>query len=318
MEELIRSFLVDQKWVRETPTVSFLAAGEYNQNFLVQSGEKRLVFRINRGSQLGLSDQIGYEFNVLRCVEPSGVTPRPLRVHSGTRPFGGGVMLMEFLPGKALVYERDLKPAAGIFARIHALPPCPELVVQKDPVAAIASESLALINRYPDHLLTRQRRMLLDYHQRIKRLGEDNRLLFAADRPCVVNTEVNSGNFLISAHGAYLVDWEKAVVSSRYQDLGHFLSPTTTLWKTSTVFTNEHKHEFLKAYHQELPDPPELEKLAYLSGIMEQVIILRGLSWCFMAHHEYENAFKPLTDEHTRQKIAFYMQDMERIMPPAS
>jgi aminoglycoside phosphotransferase (APT) family kinase protein len=318
VEELIRSFLVDQKWVQETPTVSFLAAGEYNQNFLVQSGKKRLVFRINRGSQLGLDDQIRYEFNVLRCVEASGVTPRPLRVHSGTRPFGGGVMLMEFLPGKALVYERDLKRAAGIFARIHALPTCPELVVQKDPVAAIASESLALINRYPDHLLTRQRRILLEYHQRISRLGEDNRLLFAADRPCVVNTEVNSGNFLISAQGAYLVDWEKAVVSSRYQDLGHFLSPTTTLWKTSTVFTNEHKHEFLKAYHQELPDPPALEKLEYLSGIMELVIILRGLSWCFMAHHEYENGLKPLTDEHTRQKIAFYMQDMERIMPPAS
>jgi aminoglycoside phosphotransferase (APT) family kinase protein len=318
VEELIRAFLVDQRWVQETPTVSFLAAGEYNQNFLVQSGEKRLVFRINRGSQLGLSDQIGYEFNVLRCIEPSGVTPRPLHVHSGTRPFGGGVMLMEYLPGKALVYERDVKRAAGIFARIHALPPCPELVVQEDPVAAIASESLSLINRYPDHLLTRQRRLLLDYHQRIRRLGEDNRLLFAADRLCVVNTEVNSGNFLISAKGAYLVDWEKAVVSSRYQDLGHFLSPTTTLWKTSTVFTQEQKNDFLKAYHRELPDPPALEKLVHLSGIMEQVIILRGLSWCFMAHHEYKNGLKPLTDEHTRQRIALYMQDMERIMPPAS
>ena len=202
MEALIASFLLDRGWVEEAPEVSFLAAGEYNQNFLVRAGTRRLVFRINRGSQLGLADQIGYEFNVLRCVEPSGVTPRPLRVHRDARPFGGGVMLMEFLPGTALVYERDLERAAGIFARIHALPPCPELVVQEDPVAAIASESLALIGRYPDHSLTRQRGRLLDYHQRIKRLGQDNRHLFAADGLCVVNTEVNSGNFLISAKNA--------------------------------------------------------------------------------------------------------------------
>jgi aminoglycoside phosphotransferase (APT) family kinase protein len=317
MEALIASFLLDRGWVEESPEVSFLAAGEYNQNFLVQAGDKRLVFRINRGSQLGLADQIEYEFKVLRCVEPSGVTPRPLRVHRDARPFGGGVMLMEFLPGTALVYERDLERAAGIFARIHALPPCPELVVQEDPVAAIASESLALISRYPDHSLARQRGRLIDYHQRIERLGQDNRHLFAADRLCVVNTEVNSGNFLISPQNAYLVDWEKAVVSSRYQDLGHFLAPTTTLWKTETIFTPKQKTDFLKAYHRQLPDPPPLEELMRLGGIMEQVIILRGLSWCFMAHHEYEKGLKPLTDEHTRQKIALYMRDMERIIPAA-
>lgn len=318
MEELIRSFLVDQKWVRDAPTVSFLAAGEYNRNFLVRSGKTSLVFRVNHGSQLGLENQIEYEFNVLRCIESSGATPRPLRVHPDSRPFGGGVMLMEHLPGEALDYGRDLERAAGIFARIHALPPCPELIVQEDPVAAIAAESLTLIRRYPGHGLARQRKTLLDYHERIARLGEDNSALFAADRLCVVNTEVNSGNFLISPQKAYLVDWEKAVVSSRYQDLGHFLSPTTTLWKTETILTPEQKTIFLRAYHRRLSDPPALEELMRLSAIMEQVIILRGLSWCFMAHHEYENASKSLIDEGTRQRIALYMRDMERIIPSSA
>ena len=314
MEALISSFLVEHEWVQDTPKVSFLAAGEYNQNFMVHSRGRRLVFRINRGSQLGLDDQIEYEFKVLQCVEPSGVTPRPLRVHPDHQPFGGGAMLMQYLPGEALVYERDRKRAAGIFARIHALPPCPELLVQEDPIAAIASESLALINRYPDHALTRQRASLLDYHRRIVRLGEDSRALFAADRLCVVNTEVNSGNFLISPESAYLVDWEKAVVSSRHQDLGHFLAPTTTLWKTETLFTREQKDDFLKAYHRHLPDPPAMEELMHLSRIMEQVIVLRGLSWCFMAHHEYTHAAKPLTDAGTRDKIEHYMLDIDRII----
>jgi aminoglycoside phosphotransferase (APT) family kinase protein len=317
MEALISSFLVEHDWVQDKPKVSFLAAGEYNQNFLVHSKDRLLVFRINRGSQLGLDDQIGYEFKVLQCVEPSGVTPRPLRVHTDHQPFGGGAMLMQYLPGEALVYERDLERAAGIFARIHALPPCPELLVQEDPIAAIASESLALINRYADHALTRQRTSLLDYHRHIVRLGDESRALFAVDRLCVVNTEVNSGNFLISPESAYLVDWEKAVVSSRHQDLGHFLAPTTTLWKTETLFSREQKDDFLKAYHRHLPDPPALEELMHLSRIMEQVIVLRGLSWCFMAHHEYTHAAKPLTDTRTREKIELYMRDLDRIIGSA-
>ena len=318
MEALIAAFLLDRGWVETTPQVRFLAAGEYNQNYLILDGDTRLVFRINHGSQLGLADQIEYEFKALQCVAPSGATPRPLRVHGDARPFGGGVMLMEYLPGGPLVYERDWERAAEIFARIHALPPCPELLVQADPVAAIASESLALIERYPEHALPRQRGMLLGYHERITRLGEDSRALFAADRLCVVNTEVNSNNFLISPESAYLVDWEKAVVSSRHQDLGHFLAPTTTLWKTETIFSPQQKRDFLKAYHRRLENPPALEELLRLSRIMEQVIILRGLSWCFMAHHEYTHAAKPLTDEGTRERIELYMRDMERIIPPAS
>jgi aminoglycoside phosphotransferase (APT) family kinase protein len=315
MEELIREFLLEHRWVDTDPGISFLAAGEYNQNYLVRDGARRLVFRINRGSQLGLKDQISYEYRVLRCVEPSGVTPRPLRLHDAPAPFGGGVMLMEFLPGGPLDYARDLEKAAGIFARIHALPTCPGLLVQEDPVAAIAAESLGLVNRYPDHALTRQRALLLDYHERITRLGAETRELFAGDRLCVVNTEVNSGNFLIGPDSAFLVDWEKAVVSSRHQDLGHFLAPTTTLWRTETVITPEDRMVFLKAYRSGLDQAPPLDTLDRLCAVMEMVIILRGLSWCFMAHHEYEQASKPLTDAVTREKINRYMREMDAIIP---
>lgn len=311
MEKLISDFLLEQGWVMDVPAISFLAAGEYNQNFLVRSGGRDMVFRINRGSQLGLDDQIGYEFRVLKCVAPSGVTPRPLRVHPDREPFGGGAMLMEFLPGAALDYGRDLHRAAQIFARIHALPPCPGLLAQEDPVAAIAAESLGLINRYADHALTGERARLLDYHARIVRLGEDNRPLFAGDRPCVVNTEVNSGNFLVGPEGAFLVDWEKAVVSSRHQDLGHFLAPTTTLWRTETVIAPDRRRAFLAAYHADLDDAPPLEALDRLCAVMERVIVLRGLSWCFMAHHEYSHGMKPLTDPLTREKIGRYMRELD-------
>jgi hypothetical protein len=317
MESLIRDFLIKRGWVPGNPEVSFLAAGEYNQNFLVRVGDTRLVLRVNHGSQLGLADQISYEYRVLGCVSPSGVTPLPFRVHPDREALGGGAMLMQWLPGEALDYERDWRRAAGIFARIHALPPCPELLVQDDPVASIAAESLALLERYPDHDLTRERDLLRAEHERILDLGQRYRSAFRADRLCVVNTEVNSGNFLITPRTAYLVDWEKAVVSSRYQDLAHFLAPTTTLWRTDTLFSPARKQAFLRVYRLGRDDAPSMDELSLLCRIMEQVIVLRGLSWCFMAHHEYARGLKALTSPLTRDKILLYMREMTALLAMA-
>lgn len=316
MEEIIRIFLQDKRWVPGQPEVRFLAAGEYNQNYLVTSRGQRWVFRVNRGSQLGLEDQIGYEFAVLRCVADSGVTPRPLHVHKDLVPFGGGAMLMEYLPGRPLVYERDWQRAAEIFARVHAVPVCDGLIVQKDPMAAIAKESLTLIHRYPDHPLTSHKNKLLQYHSRIIKQARSLSSLFTRDRLCVVNTEVNSGNFLITAKTAYLVDWEKGVVSSRYQDLAHFLAPTTTLWKTDTVFTQEEKKRFLTVYSDHLQPPLCLEHTETLCRAMEQTVILRGLSWCYMAWYEYVHGERLLTNEVTRQKIQLYMDSIDTLIPP--
>lgn len=318
LEEKIRTFVRDAGWIAQDCSPRFLAAGEYNQNFLIRTEDRDYVFRINHGSQLGLDDQIGYEFGVLQCVAPSGVTPLPYHVHPGPEAFGRGVMLMEFLPGDPLDYLRDWSRAAGIFARIHALPPCPALLVQSDPVTAITSECLSMINRHPDHGLHAEKSRLLAYHDRLLKLGHNCRDLFRRDRLCVVNTEVNSGNFLISPDRACLVDWEKAVVSSRYQDLAHFLAPTTTLWRTETVLSAEQKQAFLRFYAQELADPPLQDELEYLCAVMENVIILRGLSWCFMAYHEYSRADRPLTNALTWKKIRMYLECMDDLIPNLS
>lgn len=307
MEELIARFVQEQGWVADVIQVSFLAAGEYHTNYLVHGTDSRTVFRINCGSQLGLGDQIGYEFGVLRCLEHSGVTPRPLRVHRDRELFGGGVLLMEFLPGRHLEYATDLSAAAAIFAAVHRQPTCPELIRQDDPVAAIAAESLNLLRRYPDHPLAMERDQLLAYHDEILELGRRHGTALASEPPCVVNTEVNSGNFLIHADRHSLVDWEKAVVSCRYQDLGHFLAPTTTLWRTETVLDRATQTAFLDIYRKLLPQAPPRSDLQQRTLLMEQVIVLRGLCWCFMAHYEYNRVDRSLTSDLTRTKIARYL-----------
>lgn len=311
----IRSFLESSEWVPPPIDVAFLAAGEYNENFLVTDGlGQKAVFRINHGSQLGLDRQIEYEYAVLQAVAPSGVTPQPLHCDPDPEHMDGGVLLMSFLPGRPLDYKKDQHHAAEIFSRIHRLPVSPGLIVQEDPIGDIALESHGLIHRFPDHPLSREKKVLQEYHDTVKRLGEDNADIFKNEPLCMVNTEVNSHNFLITPDKGFLVDWEKAVTSCRYQDLGHFLVPTTTLWKTDHTYTREEKRSFLAAYRSDAGLDLTLDEMAQKTALLEKTILLRGLSWCFMAYYEYTRTDRPLTNETTFNKIRQYLNQIDDLL----
>jgi len=315
MLERIHAFLEAAGWIDGPFTVSFLAAGEYNANYLVKNDSNAFVLRINHGSQLGLGqDQIAYEYRVLEMLAASGVTPRPIACEPNAAPLGGGALLMAYLPGKALDYHRDLEPAAHIFARVHSVPLSGGLVVQADPVLDIARESEGLINRFADHPLEKEGRQIRAYHDSILELADRTRHLFAGEALCLVNTEVNSGNFLISDAGAYLVDWEKAVASFRYQDLGHFMVPTTTLWKRDTVLTTAEKHQFLSFYHRSACPEMDFDELILKTRVLEKTILLRALSWCFMAWYEYTQIDRSLKNPDTFSKIKQYLADIPWIL----
>ena len=185
-------------------------------------------------------------------------------------------------------------------------------------MAAIAEESLGLIRRYPDHPMRAERERLLAYHDEVVRLGERTRELFADEPLAMVNTEVNSGNFIIASGRGWLVDWEKAVISHRTQDLGHFLVPTTTLWKTDHRFDGAGRRAFLEAYAAAARDAGgealDPERLDAQTRVMERTILLRALAWCFMAHHEYTMAGRTLQSEHTFGVIRRYLEGMEWIL----
>lgn len=350
--DAIALFLKEARWLPDTPdpAVAFLAAGEYNENYRVSTAGDDYVFRINHGSQIGQTRQIEYEYTALRLLEPSGVTPRPFYCQPDT-PKLGGVLLMEYLPGGPLDYERDALNAARLFARLHALPsPAadmqrrgsdalppvrrgpnepehtpPLLLIQKTPVADIAAESYGLLTRFPDHARKNDAgRRIFDYYTEILALAQEADHLFATEPLLLVNTEVNSGNFLVHHGAVRLVDWEKAVLSCRYQDLGHFLVPTTTQWKTNYVFAPDARREFLHAYLNALHEYGglpggglSLNELDERTRIMERTILLRALSWSYMAWHEYTSRDRALTNEHTFRTIERYLNQADAILGAA-
>ena len=286
------------------PDFTPLGQGEYNTNytFLHPDGRK-LVLRINTGSQMHLDDQIGYEFSALRALEPSGRTPRALFCDSDRN-----CLVMEHLPGRPLRYETDLEIAAEIFADIHALPPAPGLIEPENPLRAIIDECREMVAHYysweqADPEVVRLLEMLE------KEISSKDLTAPAGLRKCIVNTEVNSGNFLINPGGqSYLIDWEKPLISEPAQDLGHFLVPTTTFWKTDVILTPEGIRHFVRCYERAVNGRFETASLAQRLPLYFTVTCLRGVTWCAMACREYCQPGRAITNADSFRKIQEYLK----------
>lgn len=295
-----------------TLNISPLGQGEYNQNFLFihpLTGQK-LVLRINTGSQMHLDNQIEYEFSALKNLEPSGRTPKAFFYDNTRLILPHGTLVMEWLPGRPLDYRTDLRSAAEIFADIHSTPPPAHtmLIQPTCPAKTIYDECLEMVSHYftwaqADKTVTRLLETLID------EIGRFPLTVPSSAPRCIVNTEVNSGNFLIHPTGDYLIDWEKPLLSEPAQDLGHFLVPTTTYWKTDTILTPEEIHEFVRMYENAAAGRMDTTFLRDRLPLFFTITCLRGVTWCAMALREYSQPDRPLCNTDTFAKIREYLSE---------
>ena len=312
-KEPLRSYLKSEAFLtalglpRETELVfSPLGQGEYNLNytFLHPCTRKKLVLRINTGSQMHLENQIEYEFSALQNLESSGRTPAPLFCCPEHH-----LLVMEWLPGGPLDYRKDMKTAAQILADIHSVP-VPEncrLIHPAAPARAIYEECLEMVQHYydwdqADPMVTGLLKTLV---AEIGTLPLDQ----PSDAPiCIVNTELNSGNFLIDPNGqSHLIDWEKPLLSEPAQDLGHFLAPTTTFWKTDVILTPREVRQFVADYTEAVGDRMDCATLAARLPLFFTVTCLRGVTWCAMAYRQYCQPGRELRNEDTFTKLKAYL-----------
>ena len=287
---------------------SLLGQGEYNLNYSFDHPEtgQKLVLRINKGSQMHLEDQIGYEHSALCDLVPGGRTPKPLFCDSTNN-----LLVMEWLPGRPLVYEnqQNMEAAAGILADIHSLPvPAnTRLIRPSSPARAIYEECLDMAQHYLNWNRAEQKRLKL-INTLIKEIGALPLSEPSAAPRCIVNTELNSGNFLINPGGqSYLVDWEKPLLSEPAQDLGHFLAPTTTFWKTDTILTPTQVKAWAESYVSAINGRMDCSTLAERLPLFFTVTCLRGVTWCAMAYREYSEPGRELTNADTFEKLKAYM-----------
>jgi aminoglycoside phosphotransferase (APT) family kinase protein len=312
-------------WDAERATqIEPLAQGEYNMNYLLSQGGRRWVFRVNIGTQIDRDDQILYEFRALKLLEATGVTPRPYYVDDapGLRDAEGqtyGVLLMEYLPGEMLDYRRDLEAAARLFARVHTCPVAEEvnhLIREKRPLSMTYQECSRLLPVYLDSDLADP--ALRDYLREVLAWADEARhaeRYFLEDPwPCIINTEVNSGNFIVNHRRGtlHLVDWEKPLWGDPSQDLSHFCVPTTTLWKTDYRMSKADKVRFLDAYKAAIDDAYLRETIEARVRLRDPFNCLRGISWSAMAWVTYQTGDHALRNADTFRKVDAYL-DLEFI-----
>lgn len=291
-----------------------LAKGEYNVNYLFEhplSG-KKLVFRLNTASQMHLSNQIEYEYNALKLLETSGRTPKALYVDGSRCHLDYGVLVMEFIEGRPLIYETDMERAAGILADIHAVPALSGcgLVEPESPLEAMLEECENMVSVYYQSELGD-----LKIKKKIEEMLAKGRKLVdtcgaAGERKhkCIVNTELNSNNFLIGEKGDYLIDWEKPILGDPAQDLGHFLAPTTTFWKTDTILGRGEMKNFVRCYKERAGDRLDTYGIEERTGIFVPINCLRGITWSAMAWVEYQRPDRLIKNEYTFNKMCSYLK----------
>ncbi|MCL2852707.1 MAG: phosphotransferase [Defluviitaleaceae bacterium] len=294
----------------DSPAFELLGHGEYNINYLFRkpsTGEK-LVLRVPMGSQMHLSNQVRYEYEALRLLEPSGRTPKPLYIDDSQTAIPYGFLVMSFLPGRALRYESDLEQAAQCLADIHSLdiPAGSHLISPDNPLAAVLEECFAMSQHYLDSDLGTPdvKHLIRELLKRGQKIVENAK---AAESRCLINTELNSGNFLVNDYKTYLVDWEKPLLACPGQDLGHFLAPTTTLWKTDSVLPETEIQSFVKDYcaaSGKYRDPDALWAETEPFFVMT---CLRGITWSSMAWVEYHSPGRALKDAFTFEKMKYYL-----------
>ncbi len=292
-------------------TISFLAQGEYNINYVIESKLGKYVFRVNTGSQLQLDNQIRYEYGALKRLEVSGVTPKVFYVDDTKEFIEYGILIMEFLEGKPLEYHKDLSKAGNIFSKIHSIDlnssDISSFIIEENIFSDRINEANRLLIEFwdspiVDEKLKKYFNAFMDWAIKNK----EKERYFIEDKWHVINnTEVNSHNFIIGDAKSYLIDWEKPVISDPCQDLTQFLAPTTTLWKTDYVLSKEEKESFYRIYVNGLGSKDK--------DIRERVhmytpyLYLRALSWCAYAYIEYHNPNKAIKNMDTFNKIKEYL-----------
>lgn len=284
-------------------------------NYLLCQGQRQWVFRINLGTQIDRDDQILYEYRALQLLADTGVTPIPYYVDDARDRLPHGVLLMEYLSGEALDYRRDLEAAARVLARIHSISAeitDNHLIIEKNPLSMTFQECSQLLKVYFES--ERAVRGVAEYLKDVLTWAREacsKESYYLADPwPCIINTEVNSGNFIVNRamHSAHLVDWEKPLWGDPSQDLSHFCVPTTTLWKTDCRLDAGQRRSFLKTYQAHIGDKHLRETIEERVRLRDPFNCLRGISWSAMAWIAYQDGWHTLRNEDTFRKIEQYLQ----------
>ncbi|PID72999.1 MAG: aminoglycoside phosphotransferase [Desulfobacterales bacterium] len=250
----------------------------------------------------------------MKLLAGTGVTPTPYFVDDSRTLIDRGISIMEYLPGAPLDYERDLVGATKALAAVHQteVPALQNhLIVEKQPLSLIYEECTRLLDTYFQSKLANPDICAFLHTVVAWAEAAKEKEQYFLDDPwlCIVNTEVNSANFIVNRTGqtTHLIDWEMPRWGDPSTDLCHFCSPLTTLWKTRFQFSHESMKLFVDLYKKNIHSSHLEDTLEDRMRLKFPFVLLRGISWSAMAWVAYQTEYNGIRNEDTRQKLQQYM-----------
>lgn len=282
-----------------THYIECIGSGEYNINYRFNYD---YVFRINMASQMNLGEkQIEYEYKALKELEETEVVPKVYKYETKGKYIPYGYLIMDYLEGRPLNYSKDLKIAAKLLSKIHNKKVISTDIIKAEyPFKSMYEECKAMFSYYKNWSKKEER--VESLIQKMLSIAYQLDLNRKIDNPCIINTELNSGNFIIGEK-SFVIDWEKPILGECEQDIAHFLVPTTTNWKTDTILTEEEIEEFLNEYEKYRDINMDKLKTYFVFNC------LRGVTWCSMAKVEYESENRKLNNKDTFEKINLFLSE---------
>jgi thiamine kinase-like enzyme len=238
--------------VSDTDLIEILgmSPGSYNHNFHVRVDQKEFIFRINIEPQSGLSNQIEYEFRILKFLENQRIAPKAYHYDDSRQRFDFGILIEEYLKGSHLTLEKeDIYKVVGLLVKLHSLTPKGiNFVVWRDPLVdtfELAHNDLIYYEskRTPKKKIINLAKKLL---AKSEAAVHKNRHLYV---PVSLNhTDVGCDNFIKTANRLKLIDWEKPRVDDCSYDVCCFLSEPVEMWCSEKILNSEDRFNFLNAY----------------------------------------------------------------------
>ena len=212
---------------------------------------------------------------------------------------------------------------AELLTRLHSLDTAGmQFAIWQDPLAGNYELARADLVGYqaaknPDRQTIQLANMVLAKSE--AQLGK-RRHLFQAD--CLNHTDLCCENFVKTADGLRLVDWEKSRVDDNTYDLGCFLSEPAELYNSRKVLNSAERSDFIEAYAGLNGKNPDhlMEKV----NIREPLISLHWILWAatMLANLRDHRTSPELVKAH-EEKIARYErvanpQNIERLIERCS
>lgn len=254
--------------------VSEMNRGGYNINYLATSetGDK-FVYRLNLDNYLDVENQIQYEYNILKYLEPYNIAPKVF--HTENSDQFGNIMLEEFFEGDlASEFADDIntyKNIGALLSKLHSLdkPDGIDLLEYKNPLhnqLEFINSKINFIksgNFNPDFI-----NFIEEFLPSVTSYVETNADKFPEEDTRIVHRDLVLENIMSTKDGFKLIDWQSAMIDDPSYDLAHFTNDLVAEWTIGRKYTDEEKNAFFESYTSKSLDKNILEKTQIRSPLV--------------------------------------------------